>query len=133
MDKKLDLEKLPDGIIVKTKGSGFERNEPDEINTYYIKIGDKLINSTGFLYVDEYDGSISLDTDWEDYDIEKIWELPIFRIDISYVVKNYILNESNEVAKKLIYDNKEVRTFTKTELKEKMESILGYPIKITED
>lgn len=130
---KLDLEKLQDGVIVKVKGSGFERSEPDEINTYYIKIGDKLINSTGFLYVDEYDDSVSLCTDWEDYDIEKIWELPIFRIDISYIVKNYILNENSEVAKKLIYENKEVRTFTKTELKEKMESILGYPIKITED
>ena len=131
--EKLNLEKLPDGVIVKTKGSGFERKEPDEINTYYIKIGDKLINSSGFLYVYEYDddGSVNLGTDLEDYDIEKIWELPIFRVDISYVVKNYILNK--KVAKKLIYENKEVRTFTKTELKEKMESILGYPIKITED
>lgn len=130
---KLDLEKFPDGVIVKTKGSGFERSESDEINTYYIKIGDKLINNTGFLYVDEYDGFVSLCTDWEDYDIEKIWELPIFKIDISYVVKNYILNESSEIAKKLIYENKKIRTFTNTELKEKMENILGYPIKITED
>lgn len=130
---KLDLEKLSDGVIVKTKGSGFERKKPDEINTYYIKIGDKLINSAGFLYVDSYDGFVNLDTDWEDYDIEKIWELPIFRIDISYIIKNYILDESSEIATKLIYENKEIRTFTKTELKEKMESILGYPIKIIED
>ena len=130
---KLDLEKFPDGVIVKIKGTGFEKNN-EEIYNYFIKIGDKLLNNRGFLYIDEYDGTKCLDSDWEDCDIDKIWELPLFRSDVEWIVKECILNKEPKIASKLIYENKDsVRTFTTTELKEKMEEILGYPIKIVND
>lgn len=121
---KLDLEKLPDGVIVKIKGN----TSMTYFDKYFIKIQDNLVNKNGFIYVDEYDGNHYICCEDDRFDIEEIYEFPIYNnVDITKLIEDVILEEK-DIKPHLLYKAKEVKMFTVEQLVEQMEQILNCDI-----